>query len=110
VPDAERSGVAAVSAPRVHRADRVRDWLALGLVLAGALLYGTAQSGMGTLARDRTPTTAEQSARGEWKMVRWNRFYKMSRAGIALVVAGGAVAVFSFAVHARRRRGSSHAS
>ena len=110
MPAADRPGVGAAGSQRVTRSDRVRDWLALGLVLAGALLYGMAQSGMGTLARDRTPTTAEQSARGEWKMVRWNRFYKMSRAGVALVVAGGAVAVFSFAIHARRRKGSSHAS
>jgi hypothetical protein len=110
VPDADRINVGAVGPSRVQRADRIRDWLALGLVLAGALLYGTAQSGMGTLARDQTPTTAEQSARGEWKMVRWNRFYNMSRAGVALVVAGGAVAVFSFAIHAWRRKGSSDAS
>lgn len=110
MPAADAQGVGAGGSQRVNRADRVRDWLALGLVLAGALLYGAAQNGMGTLARDRTPTTAEQSARGEWKMVRWNRFYRMSRAGVALVVAGGAVAVVSFAIHARRRKGSSHAS
>jgi hypothetical protein len=110
VPGADAPGVGAVGSPRVHRADRIRDWLAVGLVLVGALLYGAAQNGMGTLARDQTPTTAEQSARGEWKMVRWNRYYKMSRTGIALVVAGGAVAVFSFARHAWRRRGSSNAS
>jgi hypothetical protein len=110
VSDADPGGGGAVGSPRVNRADRVRDWLALGLVLAGTLLYGAAQSGMGALARDRTPTTAEQSARGEWKMVRWNRFYKMSRAGVVLVVAGGAVAVFSFAMHAWRRKGNSNAS
>lgn len=95
---------------RVDRADRIRDWIALALVVAGAALYLAAQNGMGALARDRTPTTAEQSARGEWKMVRWNRLYRMSRAGVALVVAGGAVGVFSFAMHAWRRRGSSHAA
>ena len=110
MPDADPSRGGAVVSRRVSRADRIRDWLALGLVVAGALLYAAAQSGMGALARDRTPTTAEQSARGEWKMVRWNRFYKMSRAGIALVVVGGAVAVLSFAVHAWRRKGSSNAS
>jgi hypothetical protein len=88
----------------------VRDWIALGLVIVGALLYGAAHAGMGAIARDRTPTTAEASARGEWKMVRWNRFEKMSRAGIALVAAGAAVSVLSFARYALRRRGSSHAS
>jgi hypothetical protein len=88
----------------------VRDWIALGLVIGGALLYGTAHVGMGSIARDRTPTTAEQSARGEWKMVRWNRFEKMSRAGVALVVVGAAGSLFSFAWHALRRRGGSNAS
>jgi hypothetical protein len=88
----------------------VRDWIALGLVIAGALLYGTAHVGMGSIARDRTPTTAEQSARGEWKMVRWNRFEKLSRAGVALVVVGAAGSIFSFARHALRRRTGSNAS
>jgi hypothetical protein len=94
----------------VQRADRVRDWIALGLVIIGLLLYGAAHAGMGALARDRTPTTAEASARGEWKMVRWNRLERLSRAGIGLVIAGAAVSVLSFARHALRRRGSSDAS
>jgi hypothetical protein len=74
------------------------------------MLYGAAHAGMGALARDRTPTSVEASARGEWKMVRWNRFERLSRAGIGLVVAGAAVSVLSFARYALRRRGSSHAS
>jgi hypothetical protein len=88
----------------------VRDWIALGLVIAGALLYATAHRGMGIVARDRTPTTADASARGEWKMVRWNRYERMSRAGVLFVVTGATVAVWSFARHAARRRGTSHAS
>jgi hypothetical protein len=94
---------------RVHRADRIRDWIALSLVIAGALLYGTAHGGMDAVARDRTPTTAEAAARGEWKLARWNRYARMSRAGIVLVAAGAAVAVWSFARHAGRRRGTAHA-
>jgi hypothetical protein len=93
----------------VHRADRVRDWIALSLVIVGALLYGTAHRGMGTVARDRTPTTAEASARGEWKMVQWNNYERMSRAGVFFVAAGAAVAVWSFARHAVRRRRTAHA-
>jgi hypothetical protein len=58
---------------------------------------------MGALARDRSETTAEQSARGQWKMVRWNRLERMSRVGIALVAGGAALAVWSFGRHARRR-------
>jgi hypothetical protein len=88
----------------------VRDWLALGLVIVGALLYANAHRGMGALARDRTETTAEQSSRGEWKMVRWNRLERMSRVGIALVAAGAAGSVWSFARHARRRREARHAA
>jgi hypothetical protein len=109
VPPAEGDAAGAYGSVRVHRADRVRDWLALGLVIVGALLYGTAHRGMGAVARDRTPTTAEASARGEWKMVRWNKYERMSRSGVFLVAAGAAVAVWSFARHAVRRRGTAHA-
>jgi hypothetical protein len=87
----------------------VRDWIALSLVIVGALLYATAHRGMGAVARDRTPTTAEASARGEWKMVRWNRYERMSRAGVFVVAVGAAMAVWSFARHAVRRRGTVHA-
>ena len=93
----------------MHRADRLRDWIALALVLVGALIYGAAHLGMGDLARDSRPTTAEAAARGEWKLVRWNRYERMSRAGVWLVAAGAAVAVWSFARHAARRRGSARA-
>ena len=95
----------------VHRADRLRDWLALALVIAGTLLYATAHRGMAALARDRTPTTAEAAARGEWKMAQWNRYARMSRGGVSLVAVGALVAVWSFARHARRRRaGAQHAA
>jgi hypothetical protein len=108
VPLAEPAAGGAGRPARVHRADRVRDWIALGLVVIGVLTYGTAHRGMGALARDRTPTTAEASARGEWKMVRWNKYARMSRAGIILVAAGAAVGVWSFARHAARRRGTAN--
>jgi hypothetical protein len=110
VPHAERAADGASRSLRVQRADRVRDWIALSLVIAGAVLYGAAQLGMGAVARDRIPTTAEAAARGEWKMVRWNKYERLSRAGIFLVGAGAAGAVLSFARHAVRRRGASHAS
>ena len=110
MPGAEGAGASVAKPIGVRRADRVRDWVALGLVIAGVMLYGAAHAGMGALARDRTPTSVEASARGEWKMVRWNRFERLSRAGIGLVVAGAAVSVLSFARYALRRRGSSHAS
>jgi hypothetical protein len=110
VPPAEAAPAGAVHSTGVHRADRVRDWIALGLVIAGTLLYGGAHRGMGSLARDRSVTSPEAAARGEWKMVRWNRFERMSRAGILLVAAGAGVAVWSFSRHAARRRGAQHAT
>jgi hypothetical protein len=109
VPPAERDEGGAAAAALVPRADRVRDWIALSLVIAGALLYATAHRGMGAVARDRTPTTVEASARGEWKMVRWNKYERMSRAGVWVVAAGATVAVWSFARHVARRRGTTHA-
>lgn len=104
VPPAEAGASAAAPPARVHRADRIRDWIALGLVLLGALVYGVAHRGMGLVARDRTPTTAEAAARGEWKMVRWNRYERMSRAGLILVGSGAVVGAWSFVRHASRRR------
>ena len=104
MPGAERPDAGAATGARVHRADRLRDWLALALVVAGALLYGVAHRGMASIAGDRTPTPVEVAAPGQWKMVRWNRFERMSRAGIALVAAGAGVSLWSFARHARRRR------
>ena len=108
MPLAEPAAGGARGPARVHRADRVRDWIALTLVVIGVLTYGTAHRGMGALARDRTPTTAEASARGEWKMVRWNKYARMSRAGVFLVVVGAAVGVGSCARHAARRRGTAN--
>jgi hypothetical protein len=109
VPRAERAAAGARVAPRVHRADRLRDWIALGAVLLGAALYAAANAGMGALARDRSPTTAAQAARNEWKMVRWNRYERLSRVGITLVVVGATVSVWSFARHAKRRRETANA-
>ena len=110
MPPAEHAAGAGDRPARVHRADRIRDWVAVALVIFGVAVYGTAQRGMGAVARDRTPTTDEAAARGEWKMVRWNRFERMSRAGMVLVAAGAAVSIWSFARHAARRRGAEHAA
>jgi hypothetical protein len=63
---------------------------------------------MGSVARDQTPTTTEAARRGEWKMVRWKKYERMSRVGIVLVGVGAVVGVWSFARHTMRR-GSTHA-
>jgi hypothetical protein len=65
---------------------------------------------MAAVARDRTPTSPVAAARGEWKMVRWNKYERLSRAGIFLIAGGAGVAIWSFAAHTMRRKGSSHAS
>jgi len=105
-------GAAGAGAParRVHRADRLRDWIALGLVIAGALLYGAAHRGMASIARSRVPARGEATAPGEWQLVRWVRFERMSRAGMLLVATGAAVSIWSFARHAARRRGADNAA
>jgi hypothetical protein len=110
VEQGERGAQKIAEPRRVHRADRIRDWMAVGLVIVGAIVYGAAHAGMGSLARDRTPTTTEQAARGEWKMVRWNRFDRLSRVGVGLVLAGAAVSILSFARHMARRKARSHAA
>jgi hypothetical protein len=110
VPAADATPAGAARPVSVHRADRVRDWIALGLVIVGALLYGAAHRGMTTLARDRSVTTSEAAARGEWKIVRWTRLERISRVGILFVTAGAGVAVWSFARHAARRRGAQNAT
>ncbi len=103
VPAAERAAGPGDRLARVHRADRIRDWVAVALVVLGVAVYGTAQRGMGAVARDRTLTTVEASARGEWKMVQWNRYERMSRAGVVLVAAGAIAGIWSFTRHAARR-------
>ena len=110
MPAADPSPAGLARAGGVNRADRVRDWIALALVIAGTLLYGSAHRGMGALARDRSVTTPEAAARGEWKMLRYNRLERRSRVGILIVAAGAAVAVWSFARHATRRRGDQNAT
>jgi hypothetical protein len=110
VPAADPAPTGVARTGGVHRADRVRDWIALALVIAGTLLYAGAHRGMGVLARDRSVTTAEAAARGDWKMARWNRYVRTSRVGILLVAAGAGVAVWSFARHAARRRGEQNAA
>jgi protein-S-isoprenylcysteine O-methyltransferase Ste14 len=105
---AENDAGAPLRRTSVARGDRIRDWVAMALVVIGALTYVTAHRGMGSVARDQTPTTAEAARRGEWKMVRWIRYERMSRVGIVLVGAGAIVGVWSFARHAMRR-GVTHA-
>ena len=75
----------------VPPAARARDAVALVLVAAGAGAYLVAWRGMQQLAERRLP--AEQ---GELLLPQWSSYHTLSRLGIAGMVAGVAVAAWSF--------------
>ena len=80
----------------VPPAARARDAVALALVAAGAGAYLFAWRGMQALAERRVVTGP-----GEYLMVQWNSYHKLSRLGIAGMIAGALVAAWSF--HRLRR-------
>ena len=75
----------------VPPAARARDAIALALVAAGAGAYLVAWRGMQALAERRV--TLEK---GEFLMTQWNSYHKLSRLGVAGMVAGALVAAWSF--------------
>ena len=75
----------------VPPAARARDAIAFALVAAGAGAYFVAWRGMQALA-DRRVT----AAKGEFLMTQWNSYQQLSRLGIAGILAGAAVAAWSF--------------
>jgi peptidoglycan/LPS O-acetylase OafA/YrhL len=80
-------------------ADRLRDALALLLVVIGLALTVAAFIGNRRLASQPIVVAAGQSA-----FSLWMRNYYMEFAGYALIVAGVLVGIVSFAMHARRGR------
>jgi hypothetical protein len=80
----------------VPPAARARDAVALALVAAGAGAYVVAWRGMQALAERRTILE-----KGEFFVTQWNSYHKLSRLGIAGMVAGALVAAWSF--HKLRR-------
>ena len=80
----------------VRASDRRRDYAALALVLAGALLMIHAHLGMRDLAADRV-TLAE----GEWRMNRYNTYSSRSTVGGGLIVAGAIVGLWALIRHVR---------
>ena len=75
----------------VPPAARARDAVALALVAAGAGAYLFAWRGMQSLAESRLVPE-----KGEFLMTQWNSYHKLSRLGIAGMVAGALVAAWSF--------------
>ena len=80
----------------VPPAARARDAVALALVAAGAGAYLVAWRGMQALAERRVVLQ-----QGEFLMTDWNSYHKLSRLGVAGMVAGALVAAWSF--HKLRR-------
>jgi hypothetical protein len=95
-----------VPAPDGHathttRGDRIRDALAILLVVVGLCLIVAAHIGDSHLASQ--PIVVE---RGQSAFSQWLRFYYIELAGYGAVAAGLIVGLVSYAVHARRTRRS----
>lgn len=75
----------------VPPAARARDAIALALVAAGAGAYLVAWRGMQALAEHSVTLD-----KGEFLMTQWNSYQKLSRVGVAGMVAGALVAAWSF--------------
>ena len=75
----------------VPPAARARDTVALGLVAAGAGAYLFAWRGMQALAERRVVLE-----KGQYLMTEWNSYHRISRLGVAGMVAVALVAAWSF--------------
>jgi hypothetical protein len=79
------------------RSDRLRDGLALVLVLLGIVLIVLSNSGMHRLA-----TQPIVLARGEWAVARYDHFRRLALLGYLATIAGVAAGIWSYTLHARR--------
>jgi hypothetical protein len=84
---------------RTTGADRVRDAIALTLVVAGVVLVVMAYNGNSHLASQPIVVAKGQSA-----FSLWMRNYYMEFAGYGAIAAGILVGLGSYIVHARRAR------
>ena len=82
----------------VGRADRIRDLVALALVLAGVGLYMYAGAGMRALAAGQVQGDVAHPL-----MAHWDRYWKLSRLGLVLAGTGVAVGIWSFVRLVQRR-------
>jgi hypothetical protein len=96
--ESARTPPAAVApAQGATRGDRVRDVVAIVLVLAGAGLIGLAHVGNTRLATQPIVVAPGQSAFSQWM-----HYYYIEFAGYGAVVAGVLVGLASYVIHARR--------
>jgi hypothetical protein len=94
----DQSAGPAPSAKRVAaKADRLRDLIALALVLAGIALMLVSHSGMQQLA-----TQPIVLAKGEPAFAQYNHYKYLDYAGRAVIVIGIMVGFASYLIHARR--------
>ncbi len=75
----------------MRRADRVRDAVAIAVLLVGAALYAYAYGGMHTLA-----ASAIVRVPGHTALERFDRYWQLSRVGLLLMGAGIAAVAWSF--------------
>ncbi|MFI5249911.1 MAG: hypothetical protein ACHQTF_08070 [Gemmatimonadales bacterium] len=79
------------------RSDRLRDAVALVLVLLGIALILLSNAGMHRLA-----TQPIVLAHGEWAVARYEHFRRLGMLGYLATVAGLGAGIWSYTLHARR--------
>jgi hypothetical protein len=92
------SPLAARQAP--SRTHRVRDGVAVALLVLGASGYLIAQRGMASLIAHR-PYAKLTGPEGGSNVEIWGRYWQLSRASLLVAGIGIAVAIWSFASHIR---------
>jgi hypothetical protein len=79
------------------RSDRLRDGVALVLVLLGIVLILLSNAGMHRLA-----TQPIVLAHGEWAVARYDHFRRLGMLGYLATIAGVGTGIWSYLLHARR--------
>jgi hypothetical protein len=87
--------VSAAASP--GRSDRLRDGIALVLVLLGIMLILLSNGGMHRLA-----TQPIVLAHGEWAVARYEHFRRLAMLGYLATIAGIGAGIWSYTLHARR--------
>jgi hypothetical protein len=79
------------------RSDRLRDGVALILVLLGIMLILLSNAGMHRLA-----TQPIVVAHGEWAVAQYEHFRRLAMLGYFATIAGLGTGIWSYRLHARR--------
>jgi hypothetical protein len=90
-----------LGATNMTRGDRIRDSLAVLLVVLGAVFVIVAHTGDARLA-----TQPVVVAKGQSAFAQWMHYYYYEMAGYAAIIVGVVTGVVSYAVRARRLRRS----